>query len=552
MKFGAKFQSDRSPVERPPGWFWLLPLGVSLLRTLPYLWLQMGAPPPGQAYLKLGYLPKDFLCYLAFMRQVGDGGAAVFLNPFTTDPQSPRFVLLLHWLLGVVASVTGHLEAVLEFSRIPLAFLFFWALWRFLRPILTERSDRLWACILVAFSGGVESYLQPLIGLMPPIWSDQYHQDTWQLFGWNTFASFFNPLWIAALTCILVTLGPVLRPEGPQGPRDLSQISFGLLTTYLIHPYSAIFVLIVAIVIPAVELLLGAPFVPKKHASVALALCLPLAAIIPLAVWQSQEPIYRQSAATILGPQAAAVFWYPLTFGILGLAALRGAHDAFANQQPFRYALTSWIVAAVWLHTSPLINGYKFLLYLHPALCILAAPVIRRTTQQLPRHGPALKCLATLAAFALFGQGLLLPLQSIREAQAANATPTEYIDITATLAQLPPGNVLAPPDLGNILPAYTPHRVWVGHWFLTPNYEAKAQLYMSLARGEGSPDALLNLLAEQRIRYLVLPLSRARELSALKTKVVNAHVFGKLALLTLGGTGSPQVPAAPSPVPLGQ
>src|SRR5689334_4179136 len=143
MNVAVNLASDKPGPDRPPSWFWLMPLVAALIRTVPYLTVLRASPPPGKVYLKFGYIPKDFLAYLAFMRQVGDTGSSIFVNPYTTEPQQPRFVFLFHWLLGAVAALTGHLNAVLELARFPLAFLLFWLLWRFLRDILPDRRERL-------------------------------------------------------------------------------------------------------------------------------------------------------------------------------------------------------------------------------------------------------------------------------------------------------------------------------------------------------------------------------------------------------------------------
>ena len=116
--------------------------------------------------------------------------------------------------------------------------------------------------------------------------------------------------------------------------------------------------------------------------------------------------------------------------------------------------------------------------------------------------------------------------------------PVEYIWLTGILSHKPAGNVLAPPDLGNILPAFTPDRVWVGHWFLTPDYAERSKLYTSLSRNPEQIEALENLLRQQQIRYLVLPTSRAKPIEAhLASGIAEREMFGRLVLLTLNLTG---------------
>ena len=129
---------------------------------------------------------------------------------------------------------------------------------------------------------------------------------------------------------------------------------------------------------------------------------------------------------------------------------------------------------------------------------------------------------------------LTLPCLSTRAAIAADAVPEDYVKLTIALASLPPGNVLSPPDLGNIFPAYTAHHVWVGQWFLTPGYADKANLYTAIAQGAGNLESLQQVIQSQRIRYLILPLARAQSLEApLAARVEAARPFGNFALITL-------------------
>jgi hypothetical protein len=235
-------EAGRGPAsDRPPWAFWLLPLAVAGLRGLPYLWSRLAPAGEGQAILRVGYIPQDFLSYLAFVRQAADQGSVLLHDPFTTEPQGERFVLLLHWLLGQVVRITGGTpDLVLELSRVPLTLAFFAVLWAFLRPILPDRGDRVWACLLIGFSGGVEGFLRPFVRLMPDAVQAPFEGAVWHMYGWNTFESLFNPLWIAGFTLLLLVLGPALAPHGPRDRRAMIVMGTALLLLHVVHPYSAL------------------------------------------------------------------------------------------------------------------------------------------------------------------------------------------------------------------------------------------------------------------------------------------------------------------------
>lgn len=524
------------PADRPPTYFWILPGVICLLRILPWLWTLWIEPPEGMAVLHVGYNPRDFLAYLSFIRQLSEDGVWVWHDAFTTDPQVPRFILLFHWVLGVIAAVTNAAPSVvLELSRIPLTFLFFWVLWWFLRPVLGNAADRLWACAMVGLSGGIEGFLRPFVAQLPAALNPaRIDQSTWAPFGWNTFASLYNPLWIAGLTLTLVILRPVLDPAGPRNRRDLLLIGIGFLLLYWVHPYSAIAVLAVVVARPIFEWVFeGAVRWTKLWRTASVLLPSLLLALI-VGRWQAQDAVYRAASGNIFGTLQLPVFWYPLTLGAVGVVALRGAQRWIRQSHPYGVALLAWIGAIIVLHTSPIINGYHFLFQLHLPLCILGAAVVREVAGRLRDTRPAPRLAAAGLLFLVFASFVFVTVDSVRDIRLRNFVPASYPRVIEILATRPPGNALVPPTLGTMLPAFTPHRVWVGHWFLTPDYSRRVNRYEALTTDPELFDQLTQLLRDQQIRYLVIPAERSDAvLEALGDRVDEHLRLGTMDLLVL-------------------
>ena len=106
------------------------------------------------------------------------------------------------------------------------------------------------------------------------------------------------------------------------------------------------------------------------------------------------------------------------------------------------------------------------------------------------------------------------------------------------LGTLPPGNVLATADLGNYIPAYTDHRVYVGHWFLSPQYGQLAQNALAALSGRTTPEQLAALVDAERIQYVVAPASVAAALAtALGPRMGRTLSAGAFAILVLDGPG---------------
>ncbi len=515
----------------PPLGYWCIPLVAAALRMLPALSLRFSEPPAGHVFLGVTYLPKDFLQYAAISRQVVADGSFLFYNPFTTEPQDPRFILLFHWAVGLVARFTGLSPIdVFEWSRVPLLFVFFATLWWFLRPVFPERGDRVATAALVGFAGGLEGFARPFANRLPEGFSLRLRQDTSQLHGWSAFASFYNPLWIASLSLALVVLRPLLFASA-RTPRALALSGAAFVVLFFVHPYTALGVLAVAALRPLVAWILREPLDVRRLLADGAVLGAALAATLAVSLWQLQDPVYRSSTGGVFGSENLSALWYPLTLGLLGGLALAGARRFAAARHPARAALFAWFAAVAALHWLPVLNGYKFVFLLPLPVCILAAPMARAWLEQARASGARRRGLALLGGVALFGGSLLHTVEAVRSVRSVSAFPTDAMQLVRILAREPAGNVLAPAGFGNVLPAFSSQRVWVGHWFLSKDYFVREQLFRRFTTKPAYEAALRGVLREDRIRHLVVPAERAERLAEqLGTQVAERRRVGSLEL----------------------
>jgi hypothetical protein len=506
---------------------------------LPWLSQRFVPAPPGTSYLPVSYLPKDFLQYAAFSRQVVSDGAFFFYNPFMTESQSDRFVLLFHWAVGLVARVSGATTfEVFEWSRIPLLFLLFGVLWWFLRPVFEDRRDRATAALLVGFAGGLEGFVRPFADALPAGFTLRLLQDTSPLHGWSCFAGFYNPLWIAAQCLALLVLRPLLL-EPARSPLRLAACAAALVGLFFVHPYTALACGVIATLHPAVGWLLGKRPEARRLAEDATALGSAALGVGSISLWQLQDSVYRQGAGGVLGDQNLSALWYPLTLGVLGALAFHGARHWRAVRHPASAALFAWVGAVLALHWLPFLNGYKFVYLLPLPLCVLAAPALRAWSSRAAGWGG--RALAVATVVALFAGSAVQTFDAVRSVPEVSAAPVELVEMVEVLSEQPTGNALVPSGLGNVLPAFSAHRVWIGHWFLTPDFfEREAQLRRLLKDPRMQPQLEL-LLEEQAIRYLVTHAARARSLARqLGDRVVERRRVGGLELLILERPAVPQ------------
>ncbi len=140
-----------------------------------------------------------------------------------------------------------------------------------------------------------------------------------------------------------------------------------------------------------------------------------------------------------------------------------------------------------------------------------------------------------VAMALLFVSPCFVTMRSLREARAESAVPAAYMPALAELRKVPPTNVLAPPQLGNVIPADTPHRVWLGHWFLTPDFRARSSgTGCSSSNPETQARVLRVLIDAHRIGAVVVPASAAPRIAALLApRVARASTHGEVTTLVL-------------------
>jgi hypothetical protein len=364
----------------------------------------------------------------------------------------------------------------------------------------------------VLLSGGWEFALTAASAALPAGVASAVRSELWYLFGWSTFAASYNPLWLAGLSLLLVILGRALAPDAP-GARGSAALAALLVVLWFTHPYSALAAVAMLAGAWGAEWLLAGRAPWRGRGALLAALAAAGALIAVAAAWQRGDAVFRASAGAVFGPKAASPFWYPLTFGALLAFGIRGLSRWSAERHPWRFALGGALAAVVLLSSSTLLNGYHFIPYLHLPLCVIAAPGVAATFERLrgARRGHVARVALAVALFASAAGNSLLGVRQARDGEL----PATLVAAVERLGTLPPGNVLAPAWVGNFVPAVTPHSVFVGHYFMTPAYEARsAAVEAILAEPAARAEQLRRLVAEQRIDYCLVTASQASGLAA--------------------------------------
>lgn len=514
---------------------WHLWLGIAVaagLRALPYLHAVRDPGTSAGVLPPIGYNPKDWVAYVAFIREAAAKGGLFLADPFTTMSQDGRYLLLFQDLLGFICRLTGASPfTVLELSRVPLLALALLAFWRLTGVVLTERRERVLACWLLLFSGGFEVLADLGATWIPAQVRETVQQDLWHLQGWNFFAASYNPLWLAGLALTFVTLVPLLRPGGPSGWRDALTVAVGIPVLSWTHSYSGIVIVAVAAARPLVGWVLGAP-TPLAGAPATFAGVMAGAGVVALVSrWQRADVVYAVTSNYAFGPQTLPVFWYPITYGAVGFFAVRGWRRWITEGQPAWVGVAAWTIAIVLLHTSPLVGGYHFAFHLSAPVCLAAASGLSPALAGLRARRLGWVAIAAMGVL-LFQTPLTLTAKCLREVEDGRVRRSTMHAVEA-LAPLPPGNVLATMDVGLWVPAYTDHRVFVGQWFLTPSAQQRATAAEAALTGLRAPQ-LVQLVDAEHIRYIVAPASSAPVVaSVLEGRVRRTLPAGQWVVLVL-------------------
>ena len=363
---------------------------------------------------------------------------------------------------------------------------------------------------------------------------------TWDTTGLN------NPLWVAGLTMGLLALEPVVKPApNPDGSGAL-RIAGWTAITFLVHPYTGLSVLAVSAGVIALHLAparaprvgSAVPSAPDfRDASCAggveetrpagsqdtaragagrvsreltlrlvPGLALALGLIGGVSWWQNQDAVFHATAQGFFGDRSLSPLWYPLTLGALGVLAARGAWLRWRENVPGAAVLLAWVGIAAVLHSSPWTNGYHFVFLLHLPLCLLAVPALDSALRVFEDEAaPVARQLTAAVVLALAFQSALGITWRTTRLALAYAIPAPVMAAVQALAHEPADRIYTSPHIGTILPAYTPHRVVVGHWFLTPGHSARQKQYTDLMAGRVPPADFLAELRQDGIGFVLLP-----------------------------------------------
>ncbi len=433
--------------------------------------------------------PIDGNSYLAKMRE-GYNGAWLFTLPYTTQPGPGAAINLYYLFLGHAARWLG-LPSLIVFhaARLFGGLLLSLAIYRFFRPIFRDPQLRLLAFALALFGSGL-GWLALSFGT--------FTSDFWVAEAYPFLSAFVNAHFPIGLALQIGLLSPLGKEAGFNGKHILLAAAGAALLS-IIYPFGWL----VTILILASSLLWQAVHRAKLARELALWLSVFLGGL-PFAAYSlwvaNTQPILRQWTQQNLTP-APAPLDLLIAFSPALLLALLGAYRAWRTNNKIFLFLGFWLLVGLFLVYFPGNLQRRFIsgLYVPVAgLAIFALNWLGENRSRFRTLTLALILFSLPTNIIVLGSGL----HAARLQDPALYLQRTELDAFEWLDEHAPGVlVLAAPDSGLLIPAYSRARVIYGHPFETPQTDAR-RLEVQRFYGELTSIAAEDYLDSAGVKYV--------------------------------------------------
>jgi hypothetical protein len=461
-------------------WVWVIIVAacVVALASLPYVVIYF-TTPPGLRFVGTLLNPLDGDSYLAKM-QIGAHGGWLFHLPYTAQDHPGALLFTFHILLGHIAAWT-HLPIPLVYhlARVVAGFALLLTVYALIARAMQDLAERRIAFLLVALSSGL-GWLAVIMGHLGT--SDLLIPESNTFFGLHITLHF--PLAVALMIGILVGVAKAAQARGGEWKRRAILASASLLLA-IVQPFAVVPLYATLGVYLALRAWRDGhiPWPSVWTTFIAGAATLPLSAYT---FWVTQaDPVLRGWTAQNLTP-SPPVWDYVLGYGLILALAVPGAVVAARRRSDTDLLLLAWVGVTALLLYAPFALQRRFSLGLHVPLAILAAMGLFRMAKRKRIWGWALA--ATLPTTLLV---ILLALGGgLKQDPRLFVTVDEARALDWLHDHAPRGAVvLASPEMGVFIPAWTGRRVVYGHPFETVDAErTKARVETFFASGTANAE----------------------------------------------------------------
>ena len=462
----------------------LIALFTVILANSPVFWGYLNQP---KGFLFSSAGRDDEYVYFSWIRQAKQGHWS-FENPYTLQNQRRFYLNPLLLFLGKTAAVF-NLSPFLVFnlSRLISGFLLLLVAYQFLSYFISDIKLRFFTFLVICFSGGF-GFLGNLI-----------HGQSWLFYNlWAsrsiseglTFTSLlFYPKSTASVALMLsyfLVFFKLLK-----GPRFWLFVLGGVLGNLLvlIHPYDVVILLLV----PFVFLLLRKSEKKDWFSLIILNSTLFPGSLYTLFVSQS-SPIHK--AWTRIFLSSPPFFQFFLLYGFLAILAILQVVSYFRQQEKKKFAfLVGWFLLLPFLLKLPVFFQRRLIEGAHVPISILASLFLFKILKKFKRPDVLFLLSIVFLSFhnIYFLKGRIDILKN--DPKGYYFLSEEKILALSWLGKNTVNkNVLAVPDDGLVIPAFSDNKVYLGHWANTPDSTRKGEVLASFLN--------INTLDFERIAFL--------------------------------------------------
>jgi hypothetical protein len=466
----------------------IVALSVLLLTQIPY-WIAARATGSGAVFGGFLLNPIDGNSYLAKMYE-GWSGAWQFHLPYTAEPGAGSYIFLFYIFLGHTARWLGlSLLTVFHVARGIATAALVGMLARFWKTILPGGAAQTIAFLLSAFGGGLGWLAYPILSRMTP--------DFWVAEAYPFLASYANPHFPLALAMVLFVFTEAVAGRIQQ---RWFVVVLASLALGIIMPFAVVITMLVLGVWALWNRLAGEPLDWLSPFIVGAGGAVPL--IYELAVTYTNPALAAWNAQNVTPAPPL------LDFAIGFLPAIFTACFAYSavRREPTRAVrlLVSWTVLGFVLTYAPLALQRRFMAGWMIPIAGLAAIGLGEIHRHRPRLSRILSATVLICSLITPLLVLVSGLSAIQKQDGAiYLVPGESSALAWISGQTPAGSlILASPESGLLIPAYTGRRVVYGHPFETVRADEEKAWVESIYRGANQPDELIAQLRKRGVSYI--------------------------------------------------
>jgi hypothetical protein len=511
------------PVPQPPQaqplmtrdeWRWVAIVSAAVMACtcVPYLfgWY---ITPPGFKYMGLLANPDEHNVYLAWMREAVRG-RALFIDPFTTEPQRAGFFHGFFLVWGVAARLT-HLPLiwVYHIARVICGWLLLVSIYGLAAHLSERLLVRRLAWGFAAFSAGL-GWLYALVNPTAPVNPIDFGAGLVMPEAITFLSLLLNPLfcfsvslmvalWTAYLAAVRTASWKLAALGGLAGLVLGNAHTYNIITVWLTL---AAFILVMAV---------SRRRVPMRELSFAALIGVMAAPFVIYQFWLFQtNTVFRDKALTpTLTPSPQ---YFLAGYGLVLALAIPGAIMALRRRNDSQMLMVVWAVVTLSLvFFAPVSFQRKLSEGLHVPVCLLAALFVGGWAAPRMRAGVA-AALAVALVVASAPSNLFFLARGFRDLTNNNAAyvkalmPPLYLrtDVVSAMKWLgknadPNDAVLCMPLEGSYVPGMAGNTVFIGHWAETLNYQEKLALALWFFSLQPQPFDRREFMARNGLDYIL-------------------------------------------------